>query len=153
MVKIGEESYHVDVTWDNLYDEEFHHISYDYFNVTTKDILLDHQPMGELPICDATRLNYFYSTCSFVSTYEELAKLIEQRFSAREIAFKALKDKGCFLRSDELKDKTIAALMHVMFKKSSMKPFALLFNDMHNIGKIIFMPEHKKKIDLTKHTI
>lgn len=153
LVKIGNESYHVDVTWDNLYDEEFHHISYDYFNMTTKDILLDHQPMGNIPYCDATRLNYFHSTCSFVSTYEELVILIDQRFNAREIAFKATRNKGQFLRSDEMKEKTIAAVMHVMFKNNSVKPFALLFNEMHNIGKIIFKPEHKKKIDLRKHPV
>ena len=34
LVKIGNESYYVDVTWDNLYDEGFRHISYDYFNIT-----------------------------------------------------------------------------------------------------------------------
>ena len=79
--------------------------------------------------------------------------LIDQRFAAKEIAFKASKNRGNFLRSDELKEKTIAAVMHVMFKKNIMKPFALLFNEMHNIGKIIFMPKHSKKIDLTKHSI
>lgn len=151
LVKIGDESYYVDVTWDNLYDEEFHHISYDYFNLTTKEIMMDHQPIGDLPICNATRLNYFHSTRSFVSTYEDLVELINQRFSAKEIAFKGLKDKGHFLRSDELKEKTFTALMHVMFRKGDMKPFALLFNEMHNIGKIIFMPENRKKIDLKKH--
>lgn len=151
LVKIGDESYHVDVTWDNLYDEDFHHISYDYFNLTTKDIMMDHQPIGDLPICNATFLNYFHSTKSFVSTYEDLVELINLRFSAKEIAFKALKDKGQFLRIDELKDKTFTALTHVMFRKGKMKPFAMLFNEMHNIGKIIFMSEHRKKIDLKKH--
>lgn len=153
MVKIGDESYHVDVTWDNLYDEDLRHISYDYFNLTTKDILLDHEPMGELPICNATRLNYFYSTHSFISTYEELVSLIEKRVGAKEIAFKASKDKGCFLQLEELKDKTVIALMHVMFEKNKIRPFKLLFNEMHNIGKIIFMSEPKKKIDLTKHKV
>ena len=151
LVKIGDESYHVDVTWDNLYDEEFHHISYDYFNLTTREILLDHKPIGDLPFCDSTRLNYFHSTRSFVSTYKDLVELINQRYSAKEIAFKALKDKGQFLFADELKEKTFKALMHVMFRKGGIKPFALLFNEMHNIGKIVFMPEYRKKIDLTKH--
>lgn len=151
LVKIGDESYHVDVTWDNLYDEEFHHISYDYFNLTTREILLDHKPIGDLPFCDSTRLNYFHSTRSFVSTYEDLVELINQRYSAKEIAFKALKNKGQFLRADELKEKTFTALTHVMFRKGGIKPFALLFNEMHNIGKIVFMPEYRKKIDLTKH--
>lgn len=144
LVKIGNESYHVDVTWDNLYDGKLHHISYDYFNVTTKDILLDHQPIGNLPLCNATRLNYFYSTHSFVSTYEELVVLIDQRLAAKEIAFKASQNKGYFLRADELREKTITALMHVMLNRGSTKPFVIFFNEVHNIGKIIFIPEHKK---------
>lgn len=152
LVKIGEESYHVDVTWDNLYDTDIHHISYDYFNVTTKDILLDHQPeSGNLPICNATRLNYFYSTHSFISTYAELVELIFTRFHAREIMFRARKEKGEFQRIDELKEKTFTALMHVMFMRGKIKTFALMFNEMHNIAKIVFMPEELKKIDLVKH--
>lgn len=150
LVKIGKESYHVDVTWDNMYDKGLQHISYDYFNVTTEQIMLDHQPIGELPLCNSTRLNYFYSTNSFVSTYEELVSLIEQRYDSKAIMFKARKDKGEFQLSQELKEKTFAALMHIMFKKGQPKPFALIFNEMHSVGKIIFAPK-KKKIDLTKH--
>lgn len=153
LVKIGSESYYVDVTWDNLYDEEFHHISYDYFNLTTKDILLDHKPIGELPICNATRLNYFYCTRSFVSTYEDLRELIKRRFGAKEIVFKALKDKGQFLSSDELKSRTLDALAWVMIQKGSTKQPVLLFNEKHNIGKIVFLNEQRKRIDLKKHNI
>lgn len=150
LVKVDNESYYVDVTWDNLYDKDFHHISYDYFNLTTKEILLDHQPTGDLPICDATRLNYFYSTRSFISAYEDLIELINQRFAAKEITFKARKDKGQFLCPDELREKTLAAMMHVMSERGCAKQYALLFNEMHNIGKIIFMPEDGKKTNLTK---
>lgn len=154
LVKIGKESYHVDVTWDNLYDTDIRHISYDYFNVTTKDILLDHQPLEvNLPICTSTRLNYFYSTKSFVSTYSELVELIFTRFNAKEIMFRANKDKGEFQLVDELKEKTIAALMHAMFTRGNIKPFALMFNEIHNIAKIVFMPQEKKKIDLVKHNV
>ena len=147
LVKIGNESYHVDVTWDNMYDEEFRHISYDYFNVTTKDIMLDHQPFGKLPECTATRLNYFYSTKSFVSTYGELADLVNRRFESKEIMFKALKNKGEFLSIDELKEKTITAIIHAIYSNARYKPFALDFNEMHNIGKIVFKPNNRKKID------
>lgn len=143
LVKIGDESYHVDVTWDNLYDEKLRHISYDYFNLTTEAILLDHQPIGELPVCDAIRLNYFHNTRSFVSTYEDLVELISQRFEAEEIAFQACGDKGQFLVLEELKEKTALALAHVMSQKECRKPFTLLFNEMHRIGKIIFMPENR----------
>lgn len=82
-------------------DSAYRHISYDYFNITTIDIRLDHETIGDLPLCDATRLNYFYSTYSFVSTYEDLIDLVYQRCGAKIIAFKASKGKGFFLRPDE----------------------------------------------------
>ena len=148
LVKIKDESYHVDVTWDNMYDKGLQHISYDYFNMTTEQIMLDHQPIGNLPLCNATRLNYFYCTNSFVSTYNELVSLIEQRYDSKSIMFQARKDKGEFRFPQELKEKTFTALMHVIFTKRQHKAFTLIFNEMHGIGKIIFAPQ---KIDLTKH--
>ena len=146
--EIGKESYHVDVTWDNMYDKGLQHISYDYFNVTTEQIMLDHQPIGKLPLCNSTRLNYFYCTNSFVSTYDELVALVEKRFDSKAIMFKARKDKSEFQFSQELKEKTITAIIHTMFKTGQHKQFALVFNEMHNVGKIIFAP---RKIDLRKH--
>ena len=152
LVKIREESYCVDITWDNMYDTDIHHISYDYFNVTTNDILKDHQLIGGLlPLCESTRLNYFYSTKSFVSTYSEIVELMYTRFDAKEIMFKANTDKGEFQRIDELKEKTVLAIRHVMFTRKKVKPFALMFNELHNIAKVIFMPEERKKIDLKKY--
>lgn len=154
LVKVGTESYHVDVTWDNLYDTDIRHISYDYFNVTTQEILLDHRPLDDnLPMCDSTRLNYFYCTKSFVSTYAELVELFFTRIDSKEIMFKASKKNGEFQSADELKEKTLSALLHVMNVRGNTKPFAMLFNEMHGIGKIVFAPEEKKKIDLVKHNI
>ena len=152
LVKIANDSYYVDVTWDNLYDKEYRHISYDYFNVTTDDILLDHQPIGELPICNATRLNYFYCTNSFVNTYNELTSLIDQRFSSKEITFKVPRENELFSDFDDLKRKVITALLCAMLKKGSIKEFGLMFNEKHNICKILFLSTPKKKIDLRKHT-
>lgn len=145
LVKIGNESYHVDATWDNMYDKGLEHISYDYFNMTTEQIMLDHQPIGELPLCNSTRLNYFYCTNSFVSTYDELVSLIEQRYDSKSIMFQTRKDEGEFQLSQELKEKTFTALMHVMFKKRHPKPFALIFNEIHSIGKSYL---HQRKVRL-----
>lgn len=152
LVKVSNESYYVDVTWDNMYDNGLQHISYDYFNVTTEEIMLDHQPIGKLPLCNSTRLNYFYSTNSFVSTYEELLNLIDQRIDDNKIMFRARKDCGEFQSLDELKKKTLKGLMNIMFVKQNIRPFTLIFNETHSIGKIIFTPQPlRKKIDLTKH--
>ncbi len=143
LVKIRNESYHVDVTWDNMYDTDIHHISYDYFNVTTKEILKDHKPIDvHLPICNSTRLNYFYSTKSIVSSYSEIIELMYKRFDAKEIMFKANTDKGEFQRIEELKEKTLDAIMYVMLDKGERKPFVLMFNELHNIAKVVFMPEN-----------
>ncbi len=140
LVKIGKESYHVDVTWDNLCDKDIRHISYDYFNVTTKEILLDHCPTEKnLPICDAVRLNYFYSTDSFIRTYTELVNLIFDRFDLKEIMFKVIINADGFQTLDEIKEKTGRALAHVMLKRREKKKYILIYNRMHNIVKIVFM--------------
>ena len=138
IVKIGDESYHVDVTWDNLYDRKWKHISYDYFNVSTEDILLDHRPLGILPVCNATTLNYFYSTKSLVYTYEDLVRLIEERYRAKEIIFRAGKNSRDFRSGSELKEKTQIALQEIENRKRQSRSCILLFNEAHKIGKIVF---------------
>ncbi len=142
LVKIGDESYHVDPTWDNLYDREIKHISYDYFNVTTEEILKDHRPLeGQLPFCSSTRLNYFYSTKSIVSTYDQLLDLVRERIDQKEIMFKTVPDGRTFLNTEDLKKKTYDAVIQVMREKRMSKPFALLFNEIHSIGKVIFVSD------------
>ena len=139
LVKVSNDSYHVDVTWDNMFDREIEHISYDYFNITTEDILKDHQPLGRLPVCTDIGLNYFYCTKSFVSTYEELVKLITQRFNARAIMFKIKQGNLEFKTMDEVKSKTHLALSYAMVIKGTIRKTALLFNEKQWIGKIIFL--------------
>ena len=145
LVKIGSDSYHVDPTWDNLFDREVEHISYDYFNVKTEDILKDHRPIGSLPYCDATQLNYFYSTKSIISTYSELVDLITERFNAKTIMFKTTTASGEFYSPDELQKKALSAVSLVMLKKLHPKRCVFFLNPSQMIGKIIF-----PKIDLTK---
>ena len=151
LIKIYDESYHVDVTWDNCYEKDMQYISYDYFNLTTEDISLDHQPICELPVCNATRLNYFYSTGSFVSTYRELIELIEKRFTEKRIVFRALKDCREFRSTKELQEKSITALMHTMFTRKNTRSFKVMFNAAQNIVNIIFEEDYVSKIDITKY--
>lgn len=140
LVKVGNGSYHVDVTWDNMYDQGIDHISYDYFNVTTADILKDHQPLlGQLPNCTDTGLNYFHCTKSFISSYEDLTSLIAQRFNAQTIMFKVSPNSAEFSSMDDVKAKTYMALTHVMLLKRSNKRTSVLFNETQWIGKILFL--------------
>jgi hypothetical protein len=50
LVILREEPYHVDVTWDCVY-------CYDYFNLTTAEIMKDHMPEGTYPLCTSTRFH------------------------------------------------------------------------------------------------
>lgn len=138
LVKVGNGSYHVDVTWDNMFERKIEHISYDYFNVTTEDILKDHQPMGQLPTCSDVDLNYFHCTKSFIGTYEELVLLIVQRISARSIMFKIKPGSSEFKSMDEVKAKTYFALSHAMLLKGINRKVSVFFNEAQWIGKILF---------------
>lgn len=85
--------------------------------------------MGQLPICTDTGLNYFHCTKSFVGTYEELVKLITQRFNARAIMFKIRPESPEFKTLDEVKAKTYLALSYTMLTKGTNKKTAVLFNE------------------------
>lgn len=139
LVKIGGESYHVDVTWDNKYHDEPPHISYDYFNMTTEDILKDHRPAGyALPFCDSTSLNYFYSTGSIVNGYSQLVGLVKSRLSSKRIMFKASADKGEFLTFDEFQQKTCDAVRQALAESGEARAFTVCFNETHKIARVFF---------------
>ena len=137
LVKIDGDSYHVDPTWDNLFDRELGHISYDYFNVKTEDILRDHRPLDTLPYCDAVRLNYFHSTKSVVTTYAELLDLIAERFGAKIIMFKTTTESGEFFSVDELEKKSLSAVTQIMQARQFTKKCVILLNPSQMIGKIM----------------
>ncbi len=141
LVKIGNASYHVDVTWDNMYHEGLQHISYDYFNVTTEDICKDHQPMGDFPLCTDTGLNYFHCTDSFVGTCEELFNLLLQRSKARSIMFKLKPGSPEIPDVEHFKAATYAVLTQLAPIWGPDKKLAVLFNEAQGIGKILFPPE------------
>ena len=141
IVKVGNGSYHVDVTWDNMFDREYEHISYDYFNVTTEDILKDHRPMGQLPYCKDIGLNYFHCTNSFVSSYEDLVDLMCHRMNAKSIMFKIKPGSSEFRTMEDFKNKTFLALTHSMLMTGSIRKPAVVFNESQWIGKVLFSTE------------
>lgn len=58
IVKIDNEPYHLDVTWDiNLSTKDS--FRYDYFNLTDKEIFVDHTPNTKYPPCLSNKNNYF----------------------------------------------------------------------------------------------
>lgn len=138
LVKVGNGSYYVDATWDNMYDQGLDCISYDYFNVTTDDILKDHRPNGQYPLCKDTGLNYFFCTKSFVNTYEDLVTLLLQRFNAKVIMFKISPGSTDFRSMEEVKIKTYLALSHIMALRKIERKACASFNDAQWTGKVIF---------------
>ncbi len=137
LVKVENGSYHVDVTWDNMFGLPKRYIGYDYFNVTTNDILRDHHPMCPLPMCTSVELNYFTRTGSVVRTYDELLELIKRRFNSRAVMFK-IPAGSEFGTMDEVKDKTQRALQQVTRSMGSSKKSIMSFNEQQWIGKILF---------------
>lgn len=58
IVKIHDENYHVDLTWDITLKST--RMSYDYFNLTDSLVCKDHKCDDiALPICNSTKYNYF----------------------------------------------------------------------------------------------
>lgn len=65
LVSIDDVWYHADVTWDDP-EGETSILSYTYFNVTTRDILLKHRNIEqELPLCNDAYNNYFVKENKF----------------------------------------------------------------------------------------
>ncbi len=85
VVKIGEDWYHLDSTWD---DSEDNDVLYDFFNLTTEAVRADHIPDIELseatylddfsynffiPECTSTEMNYFYRDGVVINSLDDKA--------------------------------------------------------------------------------
>ena len=74
-MKVCGQWYHVDPTWDvmdltgsdGVHKER--HFKFDYFNLTTADISVDHRPKDVIPSCTAHKDNYFYRTGKYAAYY------------------------------------------------------------------------------------
>lgn len=81
MVKIDDEYYYFDVTWDDKGDDidDGKMIfadgnSYDYFAVTSKEFAREHKSFDfDYPLCTATEYNYYYREGYVVEEYSEVA--------------------------------------------------------------------------------
>lgn len=84
MVKIDEETYHVDATWD-IKEKGAISFCYDYFNLDDNLIKMDHTWQSELyPACTAVRQNFYYRNRLYVKSLEELSAYIRRRVQKKE---------------------------------------------------------------------
>ena len=83
MVKIDGKPYYIDLTWDiNLSDKNI--IRHDYFNLTDKDIAIDHSVDKSLPSCKAYDDNYFYKNGLVVTRKADLRQIIADKIKKGE---------------------------------------------------------------------
>ncbi|UVI30817.1 S-layer homology domain-containing protein [Paenibacillus spongiae] len=82
-VRIGGEYYNLDVTWDDPVPDVPGQVSYGYFNVTDKQLRIDHSWQDELPLATADKYNYYVFnglTVGSLAEFEDrIAKAIEMR--------------------------------------------------------------------------
>lgn len=76
LIKLEGDYYYIDTTWDDHSNTDpdkhsFTNVTYNYFCVTTEDLLKDHTPDAELklPECTANKCNYYYRTSRVFSVY------------------------------------------------------------------------------------
>lgn len=75
IVKIDNEAYQLDVTWDiNLSSKD--NFRYDYFNLSDKEMIVDHTPNIKYPACLSSRNNYFHKNKLVAKNILDIEKII-----------------------------------------------------------------------------
>lgn len=101
MVKIDEKPYYVDLTWDiNLSDKNI--IRHDYFNLTDKDIAIDHSVDKSLPSCKTYDDNYFYKNGLVVTKKADLRQIIANKVRKGENSIEFKISDGVFENDSDI---------------------------------------------------
>lgn len=139
LVQIDGEWYYADVTWGNskYHDDEKNdvkYVEYDYLNITTEEMLLDHTPQVkfELPECETADDNYFVREGKYFTSFDEasIAKIgavfqkayekgknnISVKFSSRELCTQA---KEYFLTKYHISD--FCSGLETVYYKTNMQ--------------------------------
>ncbi len=87
-VKLDNQWYHVDVTWDDPIGSSFEYTDHSYFNITAKDMALDHtwdhDKYSEYEDC-GTKYSYVrYSGITMISNSSQLNRLIRNAVKNKE---------------------------------------------------------------------
>lgn len=90
IVRLDEENYHVDVTWDIKKKGDISFV-YDYLNLNDHLIRLDHTWDDEIyPPCKALTYNYYHRNKLYVKTLDQIPSYIEEKMTSgkKYITFK-----------------------------------------------------------------
>ena len=86
-VKIGNEYYNLDVTWDDPVPDEEGRLTYSYFNVTDKELMKDHiWENSKWPEATATAFNYYEYKNLAMHSYDQLKERILNAVASHETA-------------------------------------------------------------------
>lgn len=82
IVKLDDEYYMIDVTWDDPTPDEEGYVNYDYFNLTSDRLAEDHSwDTSKWPVANGTKYNYFIYNNLVVNNYMEFQNLIKNSMS------------------------------------------------------------------------
>jgi len=107
IVKIDGENYYIDVTWDDpVTDDGRDNLVYDYFLITTEELLLTHEIDADelVPLCTADEYNYFVYNGLYVGEYSFRAveRIIEDHSRERSVSLKFESDDELMKAQNEL---------------------------------------------------
>ncbi|QNU67449.1 hypothetical protein EHE19_002655 [Ruminiclostridium herbifermentans] len=82
ILKLDDEYYMLDVTWNDPTPDEEGYVSYDYFNMTQEQFLRDHSwDTSKWPVASGTKYNYFVYNDLVVHNYMEFQNLVKKSLS------------------------------------------------------------------------
>lgn len=118
MVKIDENWYHIDLTWNINLSERFKYVRYDYFNIREIDVIKDHTNFDKLEVCDSLKNNFFYENKCILNGKNELEEFLVEKF-------KSIKNektsKNIYFKLYIEDEQNIYALISSAVSKASMK--------------------------------
>ena len=87
MIQIGQDCYHIDVTWDIKNKRESTIKSYDYFCLCDDDLKFRNWDKKIYPRCISSKYNYFTVTRSFAHDKQQLRNIILKQFSTHKMLY------------------------------------------------------------------
>lgn len=83
IVKLEDQFYMVDVTWDDPVPDEEGKVSYNYFNLTGSQLAIDHKwDQSRWPTASGTKYNYYAYNNLIVNSYSEFKQLVIDKIQA-----------------------------------------------------------------------
>lgn len=138
LVKIDDEYYHIDATWDDpISDNGENIIQYNYFNLTDEEISKTHKwNRDEYPLANGKMYNYFsYNKLLIYSKQELLAKIKDTLINRKaEILFKYESYKEDNISINNI----IEDIAYNNYKLIKLKSYSYSIDENHGIFKVNF---------------